>query len=95
MPNTAKLEATKMERNTWYDLDPDNRKDDPKQGLFCIRCKRKLKDTQCFESFISVKTHPKWPYWVMIDPLGKHLIGIECVKTLDKVGLLRSPEIGH
>lgn len=31
--------------NEWYFLDPDNNKKDPENGLFCIRCKKKVKDT--------------------------------------------------
>lgn len=73
-----------MERNVWYDLDPDNNKKDPESGLFCCRCKRKIKETMCFEEFISVEMHPVH-YWVKLSPLGGHLLGSECAKKLLKV----------
>ena len=76
-----------MELNTWYELDPDNNKKDPKSGLFCCRCKRKIKETQCFEYFISVKMHPIWGNWVMKDPLGNHLLGSECARKINKIPL--------
>ncbi|MCT4135042.1 hypothetical protein HZP67_09920 [Elizabethkingia anophelis] len=70
-----------MEREIWYDLDPDNNKKDLEIGLFCCRCKRKLKE---IKSFISVEQHPDH-YWVRINPIGKHLLGSECAKKLEKV----------
>lgn len=74
-----------MERENWYDLDADNNKKDPEIGLFCCRCKRKIKETQSFESFIAVETHPIYLNWVRINPLGKYILGSECAKKLNKV----------
>lgn len=74
-----------MDLKTWYELDPDNNIDNPKSGLFCCRCKRKIKETQCFESFISVKMHPIWSNWVIKDPFGNYLLGSECAKKLKKI----------
>jgi len=31
----------KSDINPWYYLDADNRKDDPKTGIYCSRCKKK------------------------------------------------------
>lgn len=72
--------------NAWYFLDPDNRKDDPKTGLFCCRCKRKVKDTQAVTSFISVELHPEYP-WVRKSVFkGAHLIGEDCWNKIVKEG---------
>lgn len=73
-----------MKPNTWYHLDPDNNKDEPKTGLFCCRCKRPLKQTQLFENFISVEMHDSH-YWVKTSITGKYLLGSECAKKLDEV----------
>jgi len=70
----------------WIELDENNNKKDPENGLFCIRCKRPIKETQCFESFISVEIHPVgFPTMVRKSPLkGKHLIGTDCWKKIVK-----------
>jgi hypothetical protein len=68
-----------MNNNPWYELDEDNNKKDPESGLFCIRCKRKVKDTQAVTSFISVEIQGSFPTMVRKAPLtGKHLVGIDC-----------------
>jgi len=75
-----------MNTNEWYYLDPDNNKKDPEIGLFCCRCKRKVKDTQAVTSFISVEVHPIHP-WVRKSPFGgKHLIGQDCWDKIVKEG---------
>ncbi len=75
-----------MNTNTWYFLDPDNNKKDPECGLFCCRCKRKVKDTQAVvKSFISVELHPEYP-WVRKSIVGKHLIGEDCWDKIVKEG---------
>lgn len=74
-----------MENNKWYYLDPDNRKTEPTSGLFCCRCKRPIKETQCFESFISVEKHPEHPWVRTSVGNGKHIIGKECAKKLEEV----------
>lgn len=71
--------------NAWYFLDPDNRKDDPENGLFCCRCKRKVKATQAVTSFISVEMHPENP-WVRKSITGTHLVGADCWETIVKYG---------
>lgn len=73
-----------MDENIWYNLDPDNTKKDPDKGIFCIRCKRKLKETQSFESFFSVELHHE-NYWVRLNIKGGYLLGSECAKKLEKV----------
>lgn len=72
--------------NDWIELDEDNRKREPKTGLFCIRCKRPIKETQAFESFISVEISTEGlPTMVRKSPIaGKHLIGSECWKKILK-----------
>ena len=71
--------------NDWIELDEDNRKRDPEKGLFCIRCKRPIKETMSFEHFISVEIHPIGsPTMVRRSPIkGKHLIGSECWKKIN------------
>jgi len=70
--------------NDWIELDEDNNKKDPKSGLFCIRCKRPIKETQSFESFISVEIHPiGLPTKVRMSVNGKYLIGSECWKIIN------------
>lgn len=54
MPIHKRLK-TYLKMTDWIELDEDNRKREPKNGLFCIRCKRPIKETQAFESFISVE----------------------------------------
>jgi hypothetical protein len=71
----------------WHYLDPDNNKSNPKTGLFCCRCKRKIKETQSFENFISVEMHDTH-YWVKPSINGKHLLGLECAKKLETVDSL-------
>lgn len=73
-----------MKNDTWYYLDPDNTKDVPK-GLHCECCKRKLKETQSFEGFISISKHPNpdMPYFKK-DAFGRSLIGAECFKRVQK-----------
>ena len=70
----------------WIELDEDNNRKDPENGLFCVRCKKPIKDTQSFESFISVEIHPIGPpTMVRRSPLkGKYLIGSECWKKIIK-----------
>lgn len=65
-----------MKHNDWVYLDPDNRPKEP-EGLHCVRCKKPLKQTQSFESFISVELHPENP-WVRKSLHGNCLIGSEC-----------------
>lgn len=74
-----------MEQNEWVELDEDNNRPDPKTGLFCIRCKRQIKETQSIESFISVEIKGSFPTMVRKSPIkGKHLIGSECWKKITK-----------
>lgn len=74
---------------TWYYLDPDNNKDEPK-GLYCARCKRPLKDTQAVESFLSIVLHPVRPLYRLqegLEPVPKHLaalIGEKCHNKMVK-----------
>lgn len=76
--------------NKWYFLDPDNNKKDP-EGLFCCRCKRKVKDAQAATSFISVELHPDF-YWVRKSIFGKHLIGNDCWDKIIKDGEAKIPD---
>jgi hypothetical protein len=71
--------------NEWYYLEPDNNKPNPECGLYCARCKRKLKETQLFESFTSIEVHSEHP-WFRKNPKGKHLIGSECLKKVMEFG---------
>jgi len=82
-----------MDRN-WYYLDPDNNKDDP-SGLHCARCKRKLKETQVKESFISIELHPIHPWFrkaIATKPIPSHLaalIGNDCFeKVIKEYGIM-------
>lgn len=69
----------------WMELDEDNNKKDPETGLFCIRCKKPIKQTMAFESFISVEIDGSLPTMVRKSPIkGKHLIGSECWKKIIK-----------
>lgn len=71
--------------NDWIELDEDNNKKDPEKGLFCIRCKRPIKETQSFESFISVEVHPVgFPTMVRKSSKGKFLIGSDCWRKIAK-----------
>jgi len=65
--------------NKWYELDEDNNKKDPENGLFCIRCKRKVKETMFKTSFISVEISGSCPTMVRKAPFtGRHLVGMDC-----------------
>lgn len=67
----------------WFELDEDNNKKDPESGLFCIRCKKKVKDTMLFTSFIPVEIRGSHPTMVRKSPLmGKHLVGTDCWKKI-------------
>ena len=77
-----------MENNPWYELDEDNNKKDPENGLFCIRCKRKVKDTQAITSFFSVEIKGNCPTLVRKSPLkGKYLVGADCWEKIIKSGV--------
>jgi hypothetical protein len=70
--------------NMWYYLDPDNNKKDPECGLFCARCKRKLKEN-LFQTYHSIVLHPDkdTPWFRMAKPLeGNSLIGDDCFKKV-------------
>lgn len=64
------MKMEKREEVKWYYLDPDNNKKDPECGLFCARCKRKLKENlfQTYHSIIVTKDMP---------PLFRRAIGLE------------------
>lgn len=69
----------------WFELDENNNRKDPPMGLFCIRCKRPIKETQCFEDFIGVEIHPVgFPTMVRKSINGKHLIGTDCWKKITR-----------
>lgn len=69
----------------WYYLDPDNNKKDPECGLFCARCKRKLKENM-FQTYHSIVKHPFNPWFRMAVGLEKNavLIGDDCFKKVVK-----------
>lgn len=64
----------------WHYLDPDYRKDAPKDKLYCIRCQKEIKDVNTAinvdfdEATISVKANIK----------GAHLVGVDCWKKITK-----------
>jgi hypothetical protein len=70
---------------TWYYLDPDNNKDEPK-GAYCERCKRSIKQTQSFESFLPIILHPIHPWYRLASAFEKStgLIGEKCHKKMIK-----------
>lgn len=72
------------ELNEWMELDEDNRVKTPECGLFCIRCKKPLKETQSFESFHSVEIKGEYPTLVIKSANGKYLVGSECWKKIVK-----------
>ena len=74
----------KTEEFEWMELDEDNNKKDPEKGLFCIRCKKPIKQTQSFESFISVEITGSLPVLVRNSISGKYLVGSECWKKIVK-----------
>lgn len=74
----------KSESIEWMELDEDNNKKDPENGLFCIRCKKPIKQTQCFESFHSVEVKGSRPVLVRQSINGKYLVGSECWKKIIK-----------
>jgi len=61
-----------MATEKWVELDEDNNKPDPKCGLFCIRCKRPIKQIK-----------GSLPTMVRKSITGKHLIGSECWKKIN------------
>lgn len=72
----------------WYYLDPDNNKKTP-DSIHCARCKRKLKETQAFESFKTIIMHPNvdLPYFRVAEGIKEtlsspHLIGSDCLKKV-------------
>lgn len=68
-----------MNDNEWYELDEDNRKKDPANGLFCCRCKRLIRDTNPRVNFITVELSQGYPIMVRISKLkGTHQIGSDC-----------------
>lgn len=78
-----------MNTNEWYELDEDNNKKDPEKGLFCIRCKKKVKDTLHLTSFISVEIKGNFPTLVRKAPLtGKYLVGVDCWDKIIKRGVV-------
>lgn len=68
----------------WYYLDPDNNKKDPECGLFCARCKRKVKEN-LFQTYHSIVKHPDPDYPWFRKAIGMEkslLIGDDCFKKV-------------
>lgn len=60
--------------NNWHYLDPDNNKKDPKEGGFCCRCKKKIKNP---DAAVKVEQHEVHP-WVRKSDTGTSWVGIDC-----------------
>lgn len=67
--------------NTWYYLDPDNRKDPPEKGMFCERCKKKIVN---LNSCQPIKLHEENPWFKVVQPMTRAdgFIGKDCLKIV-------------
>lgn len=65
----------------WFFLDPDNRRDPPKTGLYCCRCMKPLDMRHPITLRWTI--HPENP-WVRLDPTGDQLMGTDCWKQVQK-----------
>lgn len=71
----------------WYYLDPDNRVDEPEHtAMFCCRCHKTL---QGVGGTVVEVSRDGW--WVRNNPLGKSLMGRDCMKITFKDDNLVNP----
>lgn len=59
-----------------FNLDPDFRKDEPKQGAYCVRCQKPIKDP-------AVRVTVDWNTWLVMEG-GEELMGADCWRTITK-----------
>lgn len=78
-----------IKHDTWYYLDMDNNKPNPECGLFCARCKRKLKEN-LFQTYHSIVKHPIHPWFRLANGIERNavLIGNDCLnKVITEYGI--------
>jgi hypothetical protein len=64
-----------------YPLDPDFRKDAPKDRPFCVRCQKEVKDPAK-----AVKVTVNWDTWQVTEG-GNELMGMDCWRAITKENL--------
>ena len=61
-----------------YHLDPDFRRDAPKEGPYCVRCQKPIRDPKK-----AAEVTVNWDTWEVTEG-GEDLMGLDCWRTITR-----------